>query len=442
MNMHKITVLGSGYVGLVTGACLSNFGFEVINIDIDEVKINSLKNGIMPIYEPGLEEIVIKNMKDKRLNFTTDVELGIKEGNVIFIAVGTPSDENGEADLTYVENAAREIGRNIISYTVIVDKSTVPIGTGEKVKQWIKEELSIRNYDCDFDVVSNPEFLREGSAVYDFMHPDRIVIGSERERASNIIKEIYNVLYLNEAPFIETNIETAEMIKYASNSFLAMKITFINEVANLCEKVGANVKDVARAMGKDGRIGAKFLNPGPGYGGSCFPKDTKAFALTAKEFNSPMTLVEATIKANKNQKKIMVKKIEDKINVDNNTIIAILGIAFKPNTDDLREAPVIDIIEDLSHKGVKFKVYDPVAMDEGRKYFESRNIELDYCEDEYSTIDGCNALVILTEWNQFRKLDLERIKHLLIEPIIFDYRNIYSRTELEDLGFTYVGVGQ
>ncbi|NLJ87378.1 MAG: UDP-glucose/GDP-mannose dehydrogenase family protein, partial [Epulopiscium sp.] len=336
--MNRIGIIGSGYVGLVTGACLADFGMKVMCVDIDEDKINQLKEGKIPIYEPGLEQLVERNTYYKRLSFTTDIEQVVSESDVIFIAVGTPPAEDGSADLTYVLKAAEDIASYMNEYKVIVDKSTVPIGTGQKVKNIVKKVLESRNAQIDFDVVSNPEFLREGSAIYDFTHPDRVVIGGESEKAIEIMKDVYRVLYLNETPFIITNIETAEMIKYASNGFLAMKVTFINEIANFCEKVGANVQEVAKAMGRDGRIGPKFLHPGPGYGGSCFPKDTRALARMAKEHNSPITLIEATIEANERQKLLMVKKVKDAIGDLNNKTLAILGVTFKQNTDDMRES--------------------------------------------------------------------------------------------------------
>lgn len=327
-------------------------------------------------------------------------------------------------------------------YKVIVDKSTVPIGTGQRVKGWIKEELKNRWVDYDFDVVSNPEFLREGSAVHDFSHPDRVVIGAESEKAMDIMKRVYSVLYLNETPFIEANIETAEMIKYASNAFLAMKITFINEVANLCDKVGANAQDVAKAMGRDGRISPKFLNPGPGYGGSCFPKDTLALAEIGKKFDSLMTLIETTVKANENQKVIMAQKIEDELGDLNGKELAILGLAFKPNTDDMREAPAITILNELAKRGATFKVHDPIAFKEAKWRFENINDKITYCDDEYEAMDGSDAVVIITEWNQYRNLDLDRVKKLLKEPYFFDFRNIYRKDAMEKEGFRYIGVGQ
>jgi len=442
--MHNIAVIGTGYVGLVTGSCLSDFGLNVICVDVDAEKIAKLQAGKVPIYEPGLEAIVERNMYYKRLSFTTDVEEAVKKSEVIFIAVGTPPAPDGSADLTYVEEAARTVARVMDGYRVIVDKSTVPIGTARKVEAWVREELSKRGVSYEFDVVSNPEFLREGSAVYDFTHPDRVVLGCESPRALEKMKQVYRVLYLNETPFIETNWETAETIKYASNAFLAVKITFINEMANLCEAVGANVQDVARAMGKDGRIGPKFLHPGPGYGGSCFPKDTRALAETARRVQVPLRIVEAAIEANEAQKRRMVEKIsrafEDKGGLEGKTI-AILGLAFKPNTDDMREAPSLTIVPELARRGCSLRVYDPAAMEEAKRRLADLEDRIVYCQDEYDAAEGADALAILTEWNQFRNLDLGRIRTSLRAGLFFDLRNIYKRALVEGVGLTYVGVG-
>lgn len=440
--MNKISIIGTGYVGLVTGACLSDFGLKVLCMDNDVEKIKKLEQGLIPIYEPGLDVIVERNMANRRLAFTTDMKKAVEESDVIFIAVGTPPAEDGSADLRYVEAVARDIAHYMNGYKVIVDKSTVPVGTGQRVKQWVREELAKRGVDYEFDVVSNPEFLREGSAVYDFTHPDRVVIGAETLRAFERMKQVYRVLYLNETPFIETNLETAEMIKYASNAFLAMKITFINEIANLCEKVGADVQDVAKAMGRDGRIGPKFLHPGPGFGGSCFPKDTMALAKIGREYGAPVTLIEQTVKANEAQKMLMVAKIREGLGSLVGKQLAILGLAFKPNTDDMREAPVLVILNELAKQGMRFKVYDPKAMEEAKWRLANLKDQITYCQSEYEAIDGCDALVILTEWNQFRSLDLPRVKKLLKEPYFFDLRNIYKREMMEEAGFYYFGVGQ
>lgn len=439
--MPKIAVVGTGYVGLVTGACLSDFGLDVTCVDKDSSKISMLNNGQLPIYENGLEIIVERNTYYKRLKFTTDIKTAVEEADVCFIAVGTPPAEDGSADLKYVKAVAEDIAKYMNSYTVIVNKSTVPIGTGKLVKNVINEGLAKRGATYEFDVVSNPEFLREGTAVYDFTHPDRIVIGSESKRALDLMKSVYRVLYLNETPFVETNIESAEMIKYASNAFLALKITFINEVANLCEKVGANVKDVAKAVGKDGRIGSKFLHPGPGYGGSCFPKDTSAMAKIGVDYGSPMTLVEATIEANERQKLRMVEKIESHFGNVKGKKFAILGLAFKQNTDDMRDAPSITVLNKLAENGATFNVYDPVAMENSKETFKNILDKLNYCHDEYEATKDTDAIIILTEWNQFRNLDLEKIKSTLKSPIFFDLRNLYDRNSMEAIGFKYFGVG-
>jgi len=440
--MHSIAVIGTGYVGLVTGACLSDFGLTVTCADIDEGKIEKLKSGKIPIFEPGLDVIVERNAYYKRLSFTTDVESAVRDADVVFIAVGTPPAEDGSADLSYVKAAAETVARAMDGYKVVVNKSTVPVGTGRKVKAWIAEELSERGAGFEFDVVSNPEFLREGSAVYDFTHPDRVVIGYETAKALETMKQVYRVLYLNETPFVETNLETAEMIKYASNAFLAVKITFINEIANLCEAVGANVQDVARAMGKDGRIGAKFLHAGPGYGGSCFPKDTKALSEIGRKAGSPLTLVEGTIAANERQKLRMARKIEAAMGDVRGRTVAVLGLAFKPNTDDMRDAPSLTVMSELAAAGAKFRVYDPAAMDEAKWRLEKLVDSVVFCSDEYEAIAGSDALVILTEWNQFRNLDLARVKSELKSGLFFDFRNVYKRPLVEAAGLIYHGVGQ
>jgi len=439
--MNNIAVIGTGYVGLVTGTILSDFGHNIICVDNDEKKVSRLKNGEVPIYEPGLDPIVERNAFYGRLSFTTDTAEAVKACDVIFIAVGTPPAEDGSADLKYVEQVARQIARTMDSYKVIVDKSTVPIGTGQKVKGWIAEELAARGLEIPFDVVSNPEFLREGSAVQDFTHPDRVVIGAESEKAMEIMKEVYRVLYLNETPFVETNIETAEMIKYASNAFLAMKITYINEVANLCEKVGANVQHVAAAMGRDGRISPKFLHAGPGYGGSCFPKDTLALAEIGRAAGARIELIEQTVKSNENQKKLMAKKVVDTMGGVEGKTLAVLGLAFKPNTDDMRESPAITILEELAAAGASFRAYDPEAMEEAAWRLKALGDKLAFVSDEYEALQGSDAVVILTEWNQFRNLDFPRVKAALSSPLFFDLRNIYPRALVEAEGFTYVGVG-
>lgn len=439
--MSKIAVIGSGYVGLVSGALLSDFGHHVVCIDIDENKINSLKNGIIPIYEPGLKAIVDTNVNYKRLRFTTDLATAVQDNDIIFIAVGTPPNEDGSADLTYVLQAARSIAEAMNGYKVIVDKSTVPIGTGQKVKALVSRVLHERGVDYDFDVVSNPEFLREGSAVYDFSHPDRVVLGAENEKAFKMMREVYKVLYLNETPFVETNIETAETIKYASNAFLAMKITFINEVANFCEVVGANVQQVAAAMGKDGRISPKFLHPGPGYGGSCFPKDTAALANMGREHGEHITLIETTILANERQKQRMAEKITRGMGDISGKTIAVLGITFKSNTDDMRDAPSLVILPELVKRGAKLRIFDPEGEKEGIWRLASIADSLVFCQNEYEAVEGTDAIVILTEWNQFRSLDFEKIKSIASGRHFFDLRNIFDRADLEERGFVYYGVG-
>ena len=438
----KITIIGTGYVGLVTGVCLADFGNDIICVDNDKEKIDILNSGQLPIYEPGLKEIIERNRHYKRIEFTTDIKYAVSHSEVIFITVGTPEKEDGNADLKYVFKVAKDIASYMNDYKIIVDKSTVPIGTGKKVKEIILRILKDRKVNHKFDVVSNPEFLREGKALYDFTHPDRIVIGSESKKAIEIMKEVYRVLKLNDIPFITTNLETAEMIKYASNAFLAMKISYVNEIANLCEKIGADIQVVTSAMGKDGRISPKFLHCGPGYGGSCFPKDTKALAKIGRENNSPITLIEFTIKANQNQKLKMVEKIERAMGNVKDKTIAILGLAFKPETDDIREAPSMVIIEELYQRGAKIKTFDPQAMEEARGKLKHLK-GIIFCKDEYDAIEGADALVIITEWNQFRRLDFARIKKLMKDNYIFDLRNIYSKEIIEkENGFRYFSVGR
>ncbi|MEC9491311.1 UDP-glucose dehydrogenase family protein [Flexistipes sp.] len=439
----RVAVIGTGYVGLVTGSCLAEYGMYVTCVDIDKEKIDKLNNGEIPIYEPGLEPIIEKNVKEERLKFTTDIDETIKNNLVVFIAVGTPPKENGSADLTFVENVARKIAENLNGYKVVVDKSTVPVGTGQHVKKIIRD---VAGESKRFDVVSNPEFLREGAAVHDFMKPDRIVIGAESEEAVAIMKDVYSAHYLNEAPFVITNIETAEMIKYASNAFLALKITYINEIANLCDLAGADVHKVAKAMGMDGRISPKFLHPGPGYGGSCFPKDTQALAYIAKEYGYDFNLINTTIKVNEQQKFKMVEKIAQLLEVDHtkenafeNLTIGVLGLSFKPNTDDMRESPSITIINEIVSKKGKIKAFDPIATDNAKKIFGN---SINYCEDEYSAVEGADCLVILTEWNQFRKLDMQRIKNLMKKHYLADLRNIYEPEKMHKLGFKYTSVGR
>lgn len=432
--MH-IGIIGAGYVGLVTGACFAEFGLFVTCVDKDEKKINSLKKGLIPFYEPGLDDLLRRNIKQGRLRFTTKTSKAVESSLVIFIAVGTPRRGDGSADMQYVEEVAREIALHMDGYKVIVTKSTVPVGTGGKLRAIISGNLKEQT---DFDIVANPEFLREGSAIEDFMRPNRVIIGTKSPQAVAIMKDLYKPLYLIEAPFVITNIETAELIKYASNSFLATKISFINEMANLCEKVGADVHMVAKGMGLDQRIGSKFLHPGPGYGGSCLPKDTNALLKIAEGHNAKLGIVDAVIRANEDQKKYMVKKIRDATGVLKGKTIAVLGLSFKPNTDDIRDAPSLFIIRSLLEEKTKIRAYDPVSMKEAKKILP----QVKYCEDSYDAAKGADALVIVTEWNQFRNLDLDRIKKLLKEPYFFDLRNIYDPQKLREKGFRYFSVGR
>ena len=435
----KITIIGTGYVGLVSGTCFAEFGVNVTCIDKDINKINNLEKGIIPIFEPGLDELVKKNISSKRLFFETSLKKSIKGSDAIFIAVGTPSRKvDGHADLSYVYEVAEEIAECLQHYSVIVNKSTVPIGTGKKVHQIIKK----KNPKVDFDVASNPEFLREGSAISDFMRPDRVVIGCESKKAKAILKELYRPLYLLETPIIFTQRETAELIKYAANSFLATKITFINEISDLCEKVGANVSDVSIGIGLDGRIGKKFLHPGPGYGGSCFPKDTLALVKTAQDNGSPLNLVQHVVKSNKDRKKNMYKRILDALGDYNKKKISILGLTFKPNTDDMRDSPSLDLIPELIKNNCFLKLFDPEGMREAKKIFKKFHKNIEWCNDSYDACKNSDALVILTEWNQFRALDLKKLKKLLNKPLIIDLRNIYNPEEIKDMGFKYYSLGR
>jgi UDPglucose 6-dehydrogenase len=448
--MH-IGVIGTGYVGLVTGACFSEFGVFVTCVDKDIKKIRSLKQGKVPFYEPGLEELVQRNIKQGRLTFTTDIAEAVKSSLVLFIAVGTPPRGDGSADLSYIEEVAKEIAKNMREYKVIVTKSTVPVGTGDRIRKIVSRHL---NEKVDFDIVSNPEFLREGSAIEDFMRPNRVVIGADSQQAIAIMKDLYKPLYLIETPFVITNIETSELIKYASNSFLATKISFINEIANLCEKVGADVHMVAKGMGLDQRIGPKFLHPGPGYGGSCLPKDTKALLKMAEEHDVELGIIHAAVIANERQRESMVKKIKDAIGRLKGKTIAILGLSFKPNTDDIRDAPSIYIIRRLLKEGAKIRAYDPVFKSkelllnsiklsgEVPEHSASSFKLIKFCKDPYEAAEGANALVIMTEWNQFRNLELERLKKLLTEPFFFDLRNIYAPQKMKKLGYKYFCVGR
>jgi UDPglucose 6-dehydrogenase len=432
----KVVMIGSGYVGLVSGACFSEFGVDVVCIDKDASKIARLKKGEIPIFEPGLEALVVENMKAGRLSFGTDVKRQVADADCVFIAVGTPSRRgDGHADLTYVFDAAREIAGALKGYTVVVTKSTVPVGTGDQVQEIIRKVRP----DADVDVVSNPEFLREGSAINDFMRPDRVVIGTMRERAREVLRQLYRPLYLLETPIVFTSRRTAELIKYAANAFLATKITFINEIADLCDQVGANVQDVARGMGLDGRIGSKFLHAGPGYGGSCFPKDTLALVRTAQEAGSPTRIVETVVDVNDERKKRMADKVVAACggSVKGKTI-AVLGLAFKPNTDDMREAPSLDIIAALQDGGAKIRTFDPEAMDEAKKLIKN----VTWCRSAYDALKGADACAIVTEWNAFRALDLDRVKKSMKAPVMVDLRNIYNPREMEAAGFRYSCVGR
>ncbi|HKP39285.1 MAG TPA: UDP-glucose/GDP-mannose dehydrogenase family protein [Pyrinomonadaceae bacterium] len=431
----RIAVIGSGYVGLVTGACFAEFGVDVACVDVDAEKIASLSRGQATIYEPGLEQLIQKNLHAGRLRFTTDLKSAVEPASIVLLAVGTPPRPDGSADLTFVDNAAREVARNIHRYKVVVMKSTVPVGTGKRLAQLIKENLP---GDAPFSVVSNPEFLREGAAISDFMRPDRVVIGSNDEKATELMRELYRPLYLIETPFVITSVEGAELTKYAANAFLATKISFINEVANLCEKVGCDVHDVARAIGMDRRIGSKFLHPGPGFGGSCFPKDTRALAVIGNEYGSPMKIVETVIEVNDQQRTSMLPKIENLVDGLAGKRIALFGLSFKPETDDMRDAPSVDIIRGLIEHGATVVAYDPVAMEEAAKLLP----EIEYAEDEYAAAKGADALVFITEWNQFRALDMERIRALMKTPRIADLRNIYEPSDMREMGFEYVGVGR
>lgn len=431
----NICVVGTGYVGLVTGACFAEFGLKVICVDKDVKKIRDLSNARIPIFEPGLEELVKRNIKDERLSFSTDLADAVRKSLAIFIAVGTPSREDGSADLSYVEAVAQSIAENMNGYKIIITKSTVPVGTGERIRKIIGEKQKEKN---DFDIVSNPEFLREGAAIEDFMRPNRVVIGAESDQAIAIMKDLYSPLYLIETPFVITDIKTAEMIKYASNAFLATKVSFINEIANICERVGADVHMVARGMGLDKRIGPKFLHPGPGYGGSCFPKDTQAIVNIAKEHTYDFEIVKAVIKVNEKQRMLMVEKIKKAIGDLKDKMVGILGLSFKPNTDDMREAPSVSIIRGLQKEGAKIRAFDPAAMDEAKKFLS----DVEYCSDPYEVANNSDALVILTEWNQFRNLDIDKIRDLLKRPILIDMKNIYDPKKIKAAGIRYTGVGR
>ena len=432
----RVAMIGTGYVGLVSGACFADFGHEVTCVDKDSGKIAALERGEMPIYEPGLADLVAANVKAGRLKFTTDLAPAVKAADAVFIAVGTPSRRgDGHADLTFVHEAAREIAGALDGFTVVITKSTVPVGTGDEVERIIAETRA----GGDFAVVSNPEFLREGAAIRDFKHPDRIVIGTEDPRAREVMTELYRPLYLNRAPLLFTDRRTAELIKYAANAFLATKITFINEIADLAEKVGADVQEIARGIGLDNRIGSKFLHAGPGYGGSCFPKDTLALMKTGQDHAAPLRIVEAVVSVNDQRKRAMARKVSAALGGElRGKTIAVLGLTFKPNTDDMREAPSIPLITALQDMGAKVRVYDPIGMEQAKAVIDN----VAFCQDAYDCAQGASALVIVTEWEQFRALDFGRLKQVMAQPVLVDLRNIYSADEVARHGFAYEGVGR
>jgi UDPglucose 6-dehydrogenase len=432
----NIAMIGSGYVGLVSGTCFADFGHDVTCVDLDQAKIDALNDGTIPIFEPGLDQLVLKNKREQRLSFTTDLKAAVQQADAVFIAVGTPSRRgDGHADLSYVHAAARDIAQAMRDFTVVVTKSTVPVGTGDEVERIIRSTRP----DADFAVVSNPEFLREGAAIADFKRPDRIVVGTDDARAREVMSEIYRPLYLNAAPLLFTSRRTAELTKYAANAFLATKITFINEMADLCEKTGADVQDVARGIGLDNRIGSKFLHAGPGYGGSCFPKDTLALVKTAQDFGAPSRIVETVADVNKKRKRAMAQKVIAACNDDvKGKTIAVLGLAFKPNTDDMRDAPSLDLIDELLNAGAEIRAYDPESMTQARPLMPS----ITYCADAYDCMKDAQAVVIVTEWDAFRALDLTRMKNTLRAPIVIDLRNIYRPDDMRKRGFTYISIGR
>lgn len=432
----RVAMIGTGYVGLVSGACFADFGHEVVCVDKDKEKIAALARGEVPIYEPGLNDVVAINARAGRLKFATELSGAVAEADAVFIAVGTPSRRgDGFADLTFVYDAAREIARSLDGFTVVITKSTVPVGTGDEVERIIRETRP----DADFAVVSNPEFLREGAAIRDFKLPDRIVIGTSDTRAKDLMSELYRPLYLNRSPILFTGRRTAELIKYAANAFLATKITFINEIADLAEKVGADVQEVARGIGLDNRIGSKFLHAGPGYGGSCFPKDTVALIKTAQDHASPLRIVEAVAAVNDTRKRAMARKVSAALGGEvRGKTVAILGLTFKPNTDDMREAPSIPLITALQDMGAKVRAYDPIGMEQAKSVIGN----VTFCDDAYSCAKGAAALVIVTEWEQFRALDFDRLKTIMSQPVLVDLRNVYRPDEISRRGFAYEGIGR
>jgi UDPglucose 6-dehydrogenase len=434
----NITMIGTGYVGLVTGTCLAEFGHHVTCVDKVAEKIEQLQNGGIPIYEPGLEALVNKNVSEGRLCFTTSIAESVPQAEAVFIAVGTPTSRRGDgyADLTYIFEASRDIAPHLTGYTVIIDKSTVPVGTATQVERIIRQE----NPGADFDVASNPEFLREGAAINDFMRPDRVVVGVKNERARQVMQEIYKPLYLLDTPIVSTTVETAELIKYAANAFLAVKISFINEIANVCEAVGADISALAKAIGMDGRIGSKFLHPGPGYGGSCFPKDTLALMRIVQEYGESLRIVAAAVEVNAAQKARMVKKIRDMLGgSEAGKTIAVLGLTFKPETDDMRDAPAVSILPALIEKGARIRAHDPKGMQEAKKYLPP---EVEYARNAYDACAGADAVVLMTEWNQYRALDLAQIRAGMRSPVFIDLRNVYDPEKMKADGFQYTGVGR
>jgi UDPglucose 6-dehydrogenase len=442
----QIAIIGSGYVGLVTGACFAEFGYHVVCVDKDTSKIESLRNGVIPIYEPGLESLVQQTARVGRLSFTTDLKEAVANADAVFIAVGTPSRRgDGHADLSYVYAAAEEIAHALTGYTVVVTKSTVPVGTCRKVQEIMHQAIRKVNPDADFNVASNPEFLREGSAINDFMRPDRVVIGTDsdeagHDRARAVLQQLYRPLYLIETPIVFTGIETAELIKYAANGFLATKIAFINEMADLCEQVDANIQDVAKAIGLDGRIGSKFLHVGPGYGGSCFPKDTLALTRTAREVGAPTSIVESVVKSNDDRKLSMAQKVIRALEgrSEETKTVAVLGVTFKPNTDDMRDAPSLTIIPVLQEAGIKIQAYDPVGRSEAEKFLK----DIMWAKSAYDAMKGADAVLILTEWNEFRALDFSKMADYLKYPLLIDMRNIYRPDEMVAEGFDYISIGR
>jgi len=432
----RVTMIGAGYVGLVSGACFADFGHTVTCVDKDPGKIDRLEKGVMPIFEPGLAELVASNVKEGRLSFSLDAKDAIRNADAVFIAVGTPSRRgDGHADLSYVYAAAKEIAEHMDGFTVVVTKSTVPVGTGDEVEEIIRKT----NPNAKFAVVSNPEFLREGAAISDFKRPDRVVVGTDNEEARERMRELYRPLFINETPILFTERRTSELIKYAANAFLAVKITFINEMADLCEKVGANVQDVSKGIGLDNRIGKKFLHAGPGYGGSCFPKDTLALTKTANDHGSPVRIVDTVVQVNEARKKAMADRVIKAMggSVKGKTI-GVLGLAFKPNTDDMRDAPSLDIIPALQAAGARVKAYDPESMHEAGKILA----RVDFCDGPYHAVDGADAMVLITEWDQFRALDFDRVKKLLKSPVVVDLRNVYQPSDMQRRGFNYTSVGR